>query len=135
MSPARRAGGVTLRSFANPAGTVGRAFSDSLTGIAPQSLPGWDDGRVMVQDPGSQMCALLLDAKPGVTPFGIHVLVGQVDVPGRDVDHQWVRLRLPGGPIELLEQHVADDAFHIGAADTRGKLRHWLRVSRILKFS
>ncbi|MER5809526.1 MIP/aquaporin family protein [Streptomyces sp. NPDC002033] len=28
-------------SFANPAGTVGRAFSDSFTGIAPQSLPGF----------------------------------------------------------------------------------------------
>ncbi|MEU8773079.1 aquaporin [Streptomyces sp. NPDC048606] len=28
-------------SFANPAGSVGRAFSDSFTGIAPQSLPGF----------------------------------------------------------------------------------------------
>ncbi|MCB5163264.1 aquaporin [Streptomyces bambusae] len=28
-------------SFANPAGTVGRAFSDSFTGIAPGSLPGF----------------------------------------------------------------------------------------------
>ncbi|MFD7625147.1 aquaporin [Streptomyces sp. NPDC059851] len=28
-------------SFANPAGTVGRAFSDSFAGIAPQSLPGF----------------------------------------------------------------------------------------------
>ncbi|MCB5178038.1 aquaporin [Streptomyces antimicrobicus] len=28
-------------SFANPAGTVGRAFTDSFTGIAPQSLPGF----------------------------------------------------------------------------------------------
>ncbi|MFD6180264.1 aquaporin [Streptomyces goshikiensis] len=28
-------------SFANPAGTIGRAFSDSFTGIAPQSLPGF----------------------------------------------------------------------------------------------
>ncbi|MGR4881713.1 aquaporin [Streptomyces sp. LARHCF249] len=28
-------------SFANPAGTVGRSFSDSFTGIAPQSLPGF----------------------------------------------------------------------------------------------
>ncbi|MET9695513.1 aquaporin [Streptomyces sp. NPDC006529] len=28
-------------SFANPAGTVGRAFSDSFTGIAPRSLPGF----------------------------------------------------------------------------------------------
>jgi glycerol uptake facilitator-like aquaporin len=28
-------------SFANPAGTVGRAFSDSFTGIAPASLPGF----------------------------------------------------------------------------------------------
>ncbi|MFF9017454.1 aquaporin [Streptomyces sp. NPDC014870] len=28
-------------SFANPAGTVGRSFSDSFTGIAPGSLPGF----------------------------------------------------------------------------------------------
>ncbi|MFE9396353.1 aquaporin [Streptomyces flavidovirens] len=28
-------------SFANPAATVGRAFTDSLTGIAPASLPGF----------------------------------------------------------------------------------------------
>jgi glycerol uptake facilitator-like aquaporin len=28
-------------SFANPAGTVGRAFSDSFAGIAPVSLPGF----------------------------------------------------------------------------------------------
>ncbi|MEU9230961.1 aquaporin [Streptomyces subrutilus] len=28
-------------SFANPAGTVGRSFTDSFTGIAPQSLPGF----------------------------------------------------------------------------------------------
>ncbi|MFD8949059.1 aquaporin [Streptomyces xanthophaeus] len=28
-------------SFANPAGTLGRSFSDSFTGIAPQSLPGF----------------------------------------------------------------------------------------------
>uniref|UniRef100_A0AAU2JTF6 Aquaporin n=1 Tax=Streptomyces sp. NBC_00049 TaxID=2903617 RepID=A0AAU2JTF6_9ACTN len=28
-------------SFANPAGTIGRSFSDSFTGIAPQSLPGF----------------------------------------------------------------------------------------------
>ncbi|MER7758388.1 aquaporin [Streptomyces sp. NPDC097619] len=28
-------------SFANPAGTLGRAFSDSFTGIAPASLPGF----------------------------------------------------------------------------------------------
>ncbi|MEV7831991.1 MIP/aquaporin family protein [Streptomyces subrutilus] len=28
-------------SFANPAATVGRSFSDSFTGIAPQSLPGF----------------------------------------------------------------------------------------------
>ncbi|MFE2164157.1 aquaporin [Streptomyces sp. NPDC059447] len=28
-------------SFANPAGTIGRSFSDSFTGIAPESLPGF----------------------------------------------------------------------------------------------
>ncbi|OKK18213.1 hypothetical protein AMK16_17850 [Streptomyces sp. CB00455] len=28
-------------SFANPAGTIGRSFSDSFTGIAPRSLPGF----------------------------------------------------------------------------------------------
>ncbi|MEU6296642.1 aquaporin [Streptomyces erythrochromogenes] len=28
-------------SFANPAGTIGRSFSDSFTGIAPGSLPGF----------------------------------------------------------------------------------------------
>ncbi|MEU9866099.1 aquaporin [Streptomyces sp. NPDC047971] len=38
-------------SFANPAGTVGRAFSDSFTGIAPASLPGFI---------GAQLLGLLL---------------------------------------------------------------------------
>ncbi|AXE27115.1 hypothetical protein C0216_30165 [Streptomyces globosus] len=46
-------------SFANPAGTVGRAFSDSLTGIAPQSLPGFVAAQLAGGALGLALAALL----------------------------------------------------------------------------
>jgi glycerol uptake facilitator-like aquaporin len=46
-------------SFANPAGTVGRAFSDSFTGIAPQSLPGFVAAQVVGGVLGLALAALL----------------------------------------------------------------------------
>ncbi|WP_327284272.1 MULTISPECIES: aquaporin [unclassified Streptomyces] len=46
-------------SFANPAGTIGRAFSDSFTGIAPQSLPGFVAAQVVGGVLGLALAALL----------------------------------------------------------------------------
>ncbi|MDJ0383968.1 aquaporin [Streptomyces sp. G-G2] len=46
-------------SFANPAGTVGRAFSDSFTGIAPQSLPGFVAAQLVGGGLGLALAALL----------------------------------------------------------------------------
>ncbi|MEU7554808.1 aquaporin [Streptomyces sp. NPDC044571] len=46
-------------SFANPAGTVGRAFSDSFTGIAPQSLPGFVAAQLLGAVVGLALAALL----------------------------------------------------------------------------
>ncbi|MFE5485248.1 aquaporin [Streptomyces sp. NPDC056527] len=48
-------------SFANPAGTVGRAFSDSFTGIAPASLPGFI---------GAQFLGLLLGITLAAVLYG-----------------------------------------------------------------
>lgn len=48
-------------SFANPAGTVGRAFSDSFTGIAPASLPGFI---------GAQLLGLLLGIALAAALYG-----------------------------------------------------------------
>ncbi|MFJ3172423.1 aquaporin [Streptomyces roseus] len=53
-------------SFANPAGTIGRAFSDSFTGIAPQSLPGFVAAQVVGGVLGLTLAALLYgSARPG----------------------------------------------------------------------
>ncbi|MEU6862439.1 aquaporin [Streptomyces sp. NPDC046876] len=46
-------------SFANPAGTIGRAFSDSFTGIAPQSLPGFVAAQLVGGALGLALAALL----------------------------------------------------------------------------
>ncbi|MCX4628880.1 aquaporin [Streptomyces sp. NBC_01443] len=46
-------------SFANPAGTIGRAFSDSFTGIAPQSLPGFVAAQLIGGVLGLALAALL----------------------------------------------------------------------------
>jgi 16S rRNA (cytosine967-C5)-methyltransferase len=34
-------------------------------GVKPQSLPGWDDGEISIQEEGSQLVALSVGAKPG----------------------------------------------------------------------
>lgn len=46
-------------SFANPAGTIGRSFSDSFTGIAPQSLPGFIGAQLLGGILGLALAALL----------------------------------------------------------------------------
>ncbi len=46
-------------SFANPAGTIGRSFSDSFTGIAPQSLPGFVAAQLLGGAVGLALAALL----------------------------------------------------------------------------
>lgn len=51
-------------SFANPAGTVGRAFSDSFTGIAPQSLPGFVVAQLLGGILGLALASLLYGTDP-----------------------------------------------------------------------
>ncbi|MEU4731563.1 aquaporin [Streptomyces sp. NPDC023588] len=46
-------------SFANPAGTIGRSFSDSFTGIAPQSLPGFVAAQLLGAILGLALAAFL----------------------------------------------------------------------------
>ncbi|MFE6834339.1 aquaporin [Streptomyces sp. NPDC057705] len=46
-------------SFANPAGTIGRSFSDSFTGIAPESLPGFVGAQLAGGILGLVLAALL----------------------------------------------------------------------------
>ncbi|UQX02056.1 aquaporin [Streptomyces sp. RerS4] len=53
-------------SFANPAGTVGRAFSDSFTGIAPQSLPGFVAAQLLGGALGLVLTAALYGREPQV---------------------------------------------------------------------
>lgn len=52
-------------SFANPAGTIGRAFSDSFTGIAPQSLPGFVAAQLLGGALGLGLAGLLYGAGRG----------------------------------------------------------------------
>ncbi|MFG2387407.1 aquaporin [Streptomyces lavendulae] len=55
-------------SFANPAGTVGRAFSDSFTGIAPQSLPGFVAAQLLGGCVGLALATLLYGRDRGARP-------------------------------------------------------------------
>ncbi len=52
-------------SFANPAGTIGRSFSDSFTGIAPQSLPGFVGAQLVGGILGLALAALLYGTGTG----------------------------------------------------------------------
>ncbi|MFD3325260.1 aquaporin [Streptomyces sp. NPDC058701] len=52
-------------SFANPAGTIGRSFSDSFTGIAPQSLPGFVAAQLLGGAVGLALAALLYGGARG----------------------------------------------------------------------
>ncbi|WP_442807108.1 aquaporin [Streptomyces sp. NBC_01294] len=52
-------------SFANPAGTIGRSFSDSFTGIAPESLPGFVAAQLIGGVLGLALAALLYGSRNG----------------------------------------------------------------------
>ncbi|MFC8508397.1 aquaporin [Streptomyces sp. NPDC057411] len=52
-------------SFANPAATVGRAFSDSFTGIAPGSVPAFAAAQLLGMLLGMGLAALLYGTSPG----------------------------------------------------------------------
>ncbi|MFF2566768.1 aquaporin [Streptomyces sp. NPDC058084] len=51
-------------SFANPAATLGRAFSDSFTGIAPGSVPAFAAAQLLGMLLGMGLSALLYGADP-----------------------------------------------------------------------
>ncbi|MFJ3922396.1 aquaporin [Streptomyces sp. NPDC090022] len=53
-------------SFANPAGTLGRAFSDSFTGIAPQSLPGFVAAQLIGGALGLALAAVLYGGRSAI---------------------------------------------------------------------
>ncbi|MFB8396208.1 aquaporin [Streptomyces yangpuensis] len=59
-------------SFANPAGTIGRSFSDSFTGIAPGSLPGFVAAQLFGGIVGLALAAFLYGsgAKSGTSRAG-----------------------------------------------------------------
>ncbi|MEV7556378.1 aquaporin [Streptomyces sp. NPDC089795] len=58
-------------SFANPAGTIGRSFTDSFTGIAPESLPGFVGAQLVGGILGLALAALLYGTgSKSVTPSG-----------------------------------------------------------------
>ncbi|WP_078094659.1 aquaporin [Streptomyces sp. fd1-xmd] len=50
-------------SFANPAGTIGRSFSDSFTGISPGSLPGFVAAQLLGGVLGLALAAFLYGAR------------------------------------------------------------------------
>ncbi|MEV7172868.1 aquaporin [Streptomyces sp. NPDC093224] len=52
-------------SFANPAGTLGRSFTDSFTGIAPASLPGFVAAQLLGGVLGLALAALLFGTGRG----------------------------------------------------------------------
>ncbi|MEV7613172.1 aquaporin [Streptomyces sp. NPDC089799] len=52
-------------SFANPSATVGRAFTDSFTGIAPESLPGFVVAQLLGGILGLVLAAVLYGRRPG----------------------------------------------------------------------
>ncbi|MFB6581903.1 aquaporin [Streptomyces sp. NPDC056402] len=75
-------------SFANPAGTIGRSFSDSFTGIAPQSLPGFVGAQLVGGILGLALAAFLYGTGRGAgagtgagygSRFGRSAQAGAVD--------------------------------------------------------
>ncbi|MEU8526893.1 MULTISPECIES: aquaporin [Streptomyces] len=58
-------------SFANPAATVGRSFSDSFTGIAPGSLPGFIGSQLLGCVLGIGLAALLYGPNRAPRPADI----------------------------------------------------------------
>ncbi|KAA9373937.1 aquaporin family protein [Microbispora cellulosiformans] len=57
-------------SFANPAVTVGRAFSDTFAGIAPSSVPGFVVAQMVGGVIGLALVAGLYGRNPGALPAG-----------------------------------------------------------------
>ncbi|MEE1753381.1 aquaporin [Streptomyces sp. SP18CS02] len=55
-------------SFANPAATVGRSLTDSFTGIAPASLPGFIAAQLLGGLLGAALAALLYGGRPPAAP-------------------------------------------------------------------
>lgn len=68
-------------SFANPAGTIGRSFSDSFTGIAPQSLPGFIVAQLIGGILGLALAGLLYGRSRSARPVPVETLAepGAVD--------------------------------------------------------
>ncbi|MEV8532320.1 aquaporin [Streptomyces sp. NPDC051211] len=54
-------------SFANPAGTIGRSFTDSFTGIAPESLPGFVAAQLLGGVLGLVLAAVLYGRRPAAS--------------------------------------------------------------------
>ncbi|MGW0364997.1 aquaporin [Streptomyces sp. NPDC002990] len=61
-------------SFANPAGTVARSFSNSFTGIAPQSLPGFVAAQLVGGFLGLALAALLYGRTRAVRTAPVEVV-------------------------------------------------------------
>jgi glycerol uptake facilitator-like aquaporin len=55
-------------SFANPAVTVGRAFTDTFAGIAPASVPGFVAAQVVGGGAGIALTAVLFGRRPAPAP-------------------------------------------------------------------
>ncbi|MFD6873354.1 MULTISPECIES: aquaporin [unclassified Streptomyces] len=93
-------------SFANPAGTVGRAFSDSFTGIAPQSLPGFVAAQLLGGALGLGLASLLY-GREGRTGSQE---IAPVNVQGRPQDgaRDNTRESAQDGPAADAEEPVAD---------------------------
>ncbi|WP_079070421.1 MULTISPECIES: aquaporin [Streptomyces] len=85
-------------SFANPAGTIGRSFSDSFTGISPGSLPGFVAAQLLGGVLGLALAAFLYGsrAKDAAAPGGPEVRKAEPGPGGAAVPAV-----LPGaGPVE-----------------------------------
>jgi glycerol uptake facilitator-like aquaporin len=57
-------------SFANPAITIGRMFSDTFAGIAPSSAPGFVTAQLVGAVLGLMLVGLLYPVRPASTPHG-----------------------------------------------------------------
>ncbi|MGW7311708.1 aquaporin [Streptomyces sp. NPDC054854] len=95
-------------SFANPAGTVGRAFSDSFTGIAPQSLPGFVAAQLLGGALGLGLASLLYGREGSACSQEI----APVNVQGRPQEgaRDNAREGAQDGPAADAEEPVADIA-------------------------
>ncbi|HET6191221.1 MAG TPA: MIP/aquaporin family protein [Trebonia sp.] len=87
-------------SFANPAITIGRMFSDTFAGIAPTSAPGFIAAQIIG---GAVACAIIRALYPGVTP------AQAADIVLPHLRHQ----HTPAGP--GLDGHQGPDGRHQGS--------------------